>query len=185
MPVFAACGCAALYRRTAFEAAGGYDERFFAYLEDVDLGLRLQASGAHGYYVPSARIYHMGGATSGGEFAPLAVRLRTRNAILLLMKSLPAAIVWRCLPMILACQISWLARAAAHGRLASYLGGLAGVIPLAPAMAGRRRRLRRLWKLRKDDLWRAILESESLARRDFISRDGGRSRFLSWYFRAF
>src|SRR4051794_1267507 len=38
--VFSACAGAALYRRTALEAAGGFDERLFAYLEDVDLGLR-------------------------------------------------------------------------------------------------------------------------------------------------
>ena len=38
-------GGAAAYRRSAFEAAGGFDERLFAYMEDVDLGLRLRAAG--------------------------------------------------------------------------------------------------------------------------------------------
>jgi GT2 family glycosyltransferase len=185
IPVFSACGCAALYRKAALEAADGYDGHFFAYLEDVDLGLRLQAAGAAGYYVPDARVYHLGGATSGGEFAPLAVRLRTRNAILLLLKSIPGRILLRCTPMILAGQASWFGRAAAHGRLLSYLRGLAGVFPLLPAMLAKRRALRRLWKGSAPRLWRSILESENMARRDFLPYRAGRSHFLAWYFRWF
>jgi len=185
IPIFSACGCAALYRKAALEAAHGYDEHFFAYLEDVDLGLRLQAAGAAGYYVPGARVYHLGGATSGGEFAPLAVRLRTRNAILLLLKSIPGRILLRCTPMILAGQVSWFGRAAAHGRLLSYLHGLAGIFPLLPAMLKKRRALRRLWKNSAPRLWRSILESEKMACRDFLPSREARSRFLAWYFHWF
>ena len=185
MPIFAACGCAGLYRRTVLETAGGYDERFFAYLEDVDLGLRLQAGGALGYYVPRARVFHIGGATSGGEFAPLAVRLRTRNALLLLIRSVPGSILFRCLPMILAGQISWLARAAFHGRLWSYLRGLAGAMALSPRMFRSRRDMRRLWRQSGNRLWLSILESENLARRDFGPECTRTSRFLAWYFRMF
>jgi GT2 family glycosyltransferase len=184
-PIFSACGCAALYRKTALEAAQGYDEHFFAYLEDVDLGLRLQAAGALGYYVPGARVYHLGGATSGGEFAPLVVRLGTRNAILLLLKSIPGRILLRCIPMILAGQAFWFGRAVVHGRLLSYLRGLAGIFPLLPVMLGRRRDLRRLWRSAGPRLWRSILESEKLARQDFLPHRERRSHFLAWYFRWF
>ncbi len=45
-PPLAPSGGAALYRRGAFESAGGFDERIFAYYEDLDLGLRLRAAGA-------------------------------------------------------------------------------------------------------------------------------------------
>ena len=75
--VFSASGCAALYRKTVLEELAGFDERFFAYLEDVDLGLRLQSAGYTGFYIPRAEVYHHGGATSGGEFSRLSVRLRT------------------------------------------------------------------------------------------------------------
>ena len=44
MEVFAPCAAAALYRREAFEDVGGFDERFFCYFEDVDLGFRLLAT---------------------------------------------------------------------------------------------------------------------------------------------
>jgi GT2 family glycosyltransferase len=49
--IFSASGCAALYRKSALEMTGGFDERFFAYLEDVDLGLRLQSAGCRGCVV--------------------------------------------------------------------------------------------------------------------------------------
>src|SRR5262249_21335435 len=121
--IFAASGCAAFYRRSVFLDHAGFEESFFAYLEDVDLALRLQAGGHRGYYVPRAVVYHRGGATSGGEFSPLAVRLRTRNAWLLLLSSVPSAVLFRSLPMIALSQLFWAARACAHGRLASYARG--------------------------------------------------------------
>jgi hypothetical protein len=185
IPIFSACGCAALYRRAVLEEVQGYDEHFFAYLEDVELGLRLRAAGVRGYYVPAAKVYHLGGATSGGEFTPLCVHLRTRNAILLLLKSVPGSVLRRCWPMILAGQASWLGRVAAHARLLSYLRGLAGVIPLAPAMLRQRRGMRRLWKNSGERLWRQILESENLARLDFSTPGLKTSHFLAWYFRLF
>src|SRR5664280_2197517 len=43
--VFSPCAAAALYRRNALESVGGFDEDFFCYLEDVDLGFRLRLAG--------------------------------------------------------------------------------------------------------------------------------------------
>jgi GT2 family glycosyltransferase len=184
--IFAASGCAAFYRRTVLEEMGCFDERFFAYLEDVDLGLRLQAAGYSGYYAPRAEVYHYGAATSGGEFSPLAVRLRTRNALLLLLKSLPGRFLLRCLPMILIAQLAWLLRATVHKRLISYIEGLGGALRLAPAMIRERARLRPYWRNTHQNFWQRILQSESMARRDFASaRAKPISLFLQWYFRLF
>ncbi len=185
-PIFSASGCAALYRRQVLEQTGGFDERFFAYLEDVDLGLRLQAAGFSGYYLPRAEVYHHGAGTSGGEFSRLAVRLRTRNSLLLLLKSVPAKFLFRCWPMIILAQLSWIARTVVHGRLGSYLRGLGGAFRLAPAMIKERAGLRPLWKSSGERFWQEILNSESLARREFIPGNAGSgSLFLRWYFRLF
>lgn len=58
-------GGLAAYRRGAFEAAGGFDERLFAYGEDVDLALRLRLAGWDAAAAPAARGVHLGGATIG------------------------------------------------------------------------------------------------------------------------
>jgi GT2 family glycosyltransferase len=184
--IFSACGGAALYRKSALEESDGFDELFFAYLEDVDLGLRLRSAGHYGYYAPQAEVYHYGAATSGGEFSPLAVRLRTRNSILLLVKSMPACIFWRCFPMILAAQASWVTRATLRYKGLSYLRGIMGVFPLLPAMLKKRRKLRHHWRRSASALWQAILHSEALAREDVLeASNNGLSSFLKWYFRIF
>ncbi|MDX6590143.1 MAG: hypothetical protein QOI84_1417 [Solirubrobacterales bacterium] len=66
-------GGAALYRRDAFEAVGGFDERIFLYYEDLDLALRLAAGGAGCRLAAEARALHAYsaslGAASGGKYA--------------------------------------------------------------------------------------------------------------------
>jgi GT2 family glycosyltransferase len=184
--IFSASGCAAIYRRDVLEEMKGFDERFFAYLEDVDLGLRLQAAGCHGYYVPGAKVYHYGAATSGGEFSPLSVRLRTRNSLLLLMKSMPGRILFRCLPMIVFTQLAWLLRVIIHRRMISYIRGLAGAILLIPAMLKDRNGMRPIWRHNHRRLRQTILESESMVRHDFASApEEPVSLFLKWYLRIF
>jgi N-acetylglucosaminyl-diphospho-decaprenol L-rhamnosyltransferase len=58
-------GGAAAYRRSAWEAADGFDPHFFAYGEDVDLALRLRAAGWLAAAAPEARGVHLGGGTAG------------------------------------------------------------------------------------------------------------------------
>jgi GT2 family glycosyltransferase len=53
-----------LCRREAFEAVGGFDERFFLYIEDIDLCLRMRKAGWRLLYIPRARVFHAGGATT-------------------------------------------------------------------------------------------------------------------------
>ncbi len=184
--ICAPCGCAAIYRTSVIQAFGGFDEHFFAYLEDVELGLRLRAAGQRGFYVAQAVVFHQGGGTSGGEFSSLAVRLRTRNSLLLILKSLPIGALWKWSPMIMATQLSWLLRVLSRGKLASYLRGLVSVFPLVPAMLQSRSRMRRLWGGSSRQLRELILQSESMAKEDFCSTaEEWPSVFLKWYFRFF
>jgi GT2 family glycosyltransferase len=92
--VFSACGGAALYRRTALEAVGPFDEDFFAYAEDVDWGFRAQLAGWTCRYQPLAVAFHMGGATSA-RVPNLSRYLFFRNTLSMVAKDWPAAALAR------------------------------------------------------------------------------------------
>lgn len=96
--IFAPCAAAALYRRDAVLDAGGFDEDFFCYFEDVDLGFRLRLLGHRSMLVPDALVYHMGGATSGGAKSDFSVYHGQRNLVWSYFKNMPWPYFWLYLP---------------------------------------------------------------------------------------
>jgi GT2 family glycosyltransferase len=79
--VFSPCAAAALYRRSVLLEVGGFDEDFFCYVEDVDLGFRLRLAGHKALSVPDAVVYHVGSATTGGQHSDFAVYHGHRNLV--------------------------------------------------------------------------------------------------------
>jgi GT2 family glycosyltransferase len=134
--VFAACAGAALYRRQAIEGVGGFDERFFAYLEDVDLGLRLRLAGWRCRFEPVVA-RHAGGGSSAQLARPVDGWV-ARNTLLLVAKAFPL----RWLPLVVYRQLAWASHAVRNRRLGAYLSGFAAALPLLPEMLAERRRLR-------------------------------------------
>lgn len=59
-------GACLLVRRAAFDAVGGFDDRYFMYFEDVDLGFRLGRASWANLYEPSAEVTHVGGRSTAG-----------------------------------------------------------------------------------------------------------------------
>lgn len=119
-PVFSACAAAAVYRRDDWTRAGGFDERFFCYAEDVDLGFRLQLAGRGCWYVPDAVAYHVGSASAGVGSA-FAVYHGHRNLEWMFLKNMPAGLLWRYLPLHVAASVAGTAVFAVRGRAGSYL----------------------------------------------------------------
>jgi GT2 family glycosyltransferase len=124
--VWGACAGAALYRRAALEAVGGFDEAYGMYLEDVDLALRLRLAGWTTRYEPA--VARHAGAGSGSAVGYYVAR----NTVVLAVRWFPAA--WW--PYVLYRQASWLADAARRGpaALAEHLRGLAAAVGRLPAV---------------------------------------------------
>ena len=87
--VFSACAGAALYSIDALEKTGLFDEKHFAYLEDVDISFRAQLYGYKIYFCPEAVCKHVGSGTSGGKYSNFKVELSARNSVFLLYKNFP------------------------------------------------------------------------------------------------
>lgn len=138
-PVFAACAAAALYRRADWVRAGGLDERFFCYAEDVDLGFRLQLAGRGCWYAADAVAHHVGSASAGVGSA-FAVYHGHRNLEWTFVKNMPASLLWRYLPLHLLTWLAGLGRFALRGRGASFVkakwDALAGLGPVWRARRG-------------------------------------------------
>jgi GT2 family glycosyltransferase len=94
-----ATAAASIYRRSAVERAGGFDEDYFLYCEDSDLCLRILLTGSPGLYVPGPSVYHVRGGTTGRE-SDLARFYSLRNGWITLLKDVPAWILLRALPKI-------------------------------------------------------------------------------------
>lgn len=162
-------GCAALYRREMIDEVGGFDEDFFAYADDAELGLRAQLAGWTCPYVPQAVVYHHLGSTLG-RFSEQRLFLIERNRIWLVAKLFP----WRLVvvnPLYFALRCFATAYAALTGRgeaamaqgqlglwrlmrciLKAQVAGWVGV----PMMLRKRRGMRAIRKLNGSEGYRLI-----------------------------
>jgi GT2 family glycosyltransferase len=86
--VLAPSGSAAMYRRSMLEEIGGFDEDFFLYCEDTDLGLRARWAGWQCLYTPKALVHHHYSYTAG-RATPLKAYYVERNRLFLLVKNFP------------------------------------------------------------------------------------------------
>jgi len=94
--IFSPCAAAAMYLREAFLNVGGFDEDFFSYFEDVDLGFRLQLRGYTSMYVPDAVVHHIGSSTFG-QRSNFAFYHSHRNMVWTFFKNMPSTLFWRYL----------------------------------------------------------------------------------------
>ncbi|MGI8557466.1 MAG: glycosyltransferase family 2 protein [Solirubrobacteraceae bacterium] len=140
--VFCPCAGVAVFRRSAFDVVGGFDEDFFAYQEDVDWGLRAQLAGFTARYEPSAVAYHMGGATTGRDQRRYGL-LQRRNQILVPLKSFPLRALLRHAPKIVSYQAGWVVAAAHEGMLPEQLRALWAAILATPRTLRKRRGIER------------------------------------------
>lgn len=149
-------GCAAMYRRSMIETIGGFDEDFFAYADDAELGLRARIAGWKCLYMPRAVVLHHRGQTLG-QVSTRRIELIERNRVLLAAKLFPWSLL--CLN-----GAYYLARIAA-GTLAASRNR--GDVSRFPGLTGK---LRLISALLKADLQAISMLPRMFRKRSHINR---------------
>ncbi len=164
-------GCAAMYRRAMLDQIGGFDEDFFAYADDAELGLRARIAGWKCVYIPKAVVRHHRGATLG-LLSSRRLELIERNRVLLAAKLFPWSLLWLN-------GVYYLMRLAAglwaairqRGEVGRYPGlrgkllaarsllkGDLEALKMLPRMLGKRSSMERIRKLSPREVRRLILD---------------------------
>lgn len=152
---FSPCGASALIHKDTFIEIGGFDERFFCYCEDVDLGFRFRLEGHRCIFWPDALVYHFGSGTTGLA-SDFSVHHGTRNRLWTFVKNMPPLGLFFGLPIHLALTLALLVRAVMVGRASATWSGLkAGVLGIGPVLKDRKAVQKRR-KLSSRDIARAM-----------------------------
>ncbi|MGE3302313.1 MAG: glycosyltransferase family 2 protein [Hyphomonadaceae bacterium] len=168
---FSPCAAAALYRADAWRAAGGFDESFFCYCEDVDLGFRLRLAGHAVMQAPRAIVAHVGGGSSSKR-SDFAVFYGTRNRLWTFVKDMPPALFWALLPAHAAMTCAFLCVSPFRGTGKATWRGVAAGLKGLPAIWRARRTLQRQRKTSLAALARALAWSpRAMLRRQPVIRD--------------
>jgi N-acetylglucosaminyl-diphospho-decaprenol L-rhamnosyltransferase len=154
MRVFSPCAAAALYRRDIFEAAGGFAESFFCYMEDVDLGFRLNLCGHEAMQVAAARVRHAGSATSGGRMSRFSLYHGLRNSVFVTVRCMPFPLVCLALPLMILSQV-WIG--ARTGRFAVRMEGVRDGLRCLPQLLGQRRAIQARRRISIGELSRLLV----------------------------
>jgi GT2 family glycosyltransferase len=135
---FGPCAAAALYRTEWFRSAGGFDERFFCYAEDVDLAFRLRLAGGRCAQVPDAVVAHVGSAVAG-PMSEFCVYHLTRNHIWTFVKCMPWPLLLLLLPAHVALIAATWLRAHRYGHASAARRGIADALRGLPDIWSTRR----------------------------------------------
>ena len=173
-------GCAAMYRKPMLDQIGGFDEDFFAYGDDAELGLRARIAGWKCMYVPDAVARHHRGQTLGLE-STRRLELIERNRVLLAMKLFPWSLLWRN-GLYYAARLAAGAWAAVKGKgetllfpgwkgklrmAGALISGDFQALLLAPRMLRKRRDIRKIRKLSPGEV-RLLLKRYRISLRELL-----------------
>ena len=99
--VFTCCAGATIYNKKILNKLGYFDEAFFAYLEDVDIGFRANCFGYKNIFCPDAIVYHIISGTTGNKKTEFKTKLSARNNVYLIYKNLPLLLIILNLPFLI------------------------------------------------------------------------------------
>ena len=147
-------GAAALFRRDVYLEAGGFNEDFFCYMEDVDLGLRLQLLGYRCFYIADAVVTHQGSALVG-KYSDFQVYHGHRNLVWVYLMNMPSPWIWIYLPQHLLYNVASIILFILRGKMAVILRAKIDAI----------KGLSRAWQQRKQIQQTARISTSELRKR--------------------
>lgn len=144
--IFSACGGAAIYRKAVFDRIGMFDEKHFAYLEDLDIGYRARIYGYRNLYEPEAEALHAGSGFSGSRYNEFKVNLSSANSVYVIGKNMPILQILINLPFLLAGFAVKTMFFSLKGLGVTYIKGLGRGLACCFSKEGRNRHVRFKWK---------------------------------------
>jgi len=154
--IFSPCAAAALYSRSAWVEVGGFDEDYFCYLEDVDLGFRLRLAGHRCLYVPSSVAHHLGSGTTGGQHSDFAAYHGHRNLMWTFVKNMPPPLFWLLLPLHLALNFGSVIWLMLRGQGRVVLRAKRDALRGLPSIWRKRQIIQQQRRVSVRDIWRVL-----------------------------
>lgn len=171
--VFSACAAAALYSREDFLEAGGFDEDYFSYFEDVDLGFRLRLGGGKCLYVPEAVVHHVGSGSTGKR-SDFSVYYGYRNLVWTFVKNMPSPLIWVLLPLHIATLLFFVAYLTLRGQGRVMWKAMFDAVRGLPKVLRKRKVIQLNKKIETGDVWKVMSTGLLEPYREFMQRNRGR-----------
>ena len=154
--IFSACAAALMIHADIIKQYGGFDEDFFCYMEDVDLGFRMRLYGQKCLLVPDAIAYHVGSAASGGQHSDFAVYHGHRNLVWTYIKNMPGLFFWLFLPLHCAVNLLAVVWFSLRGQGRTILKAKWDALKGLPRMWRKRKMIQSQRKASLSSIWRAM-----------------------------
>lgn len=168
--VFSACAAAALYRREDFLEVGGFDEDYFSYFEDVDLGFRLRLAGKKCLYVPEAVVHHVGSASTGKR-SDFSVYYGYRNMVWTFFKDMPSPLIWFFLPVHIATLLFFVGYLSMRGQGKVILRAIRDALQGLPGILEKRKAIQKNKKINPSELLKVMSTGLLDPYREFVLRN--------------
>lgn len=175
-PIFCPSAAAALFRRHALVEIGGFDDDYFCYVEDIDLGFRLRLAGYQATYVPEAVVHHVGSATTGGQHSDFSVYHGHRNLVWTFVKNMPGALFWLLLPLHLLLNLATIAVFIGRGQGRVILRSKRDAIKGLPQAWAKRKKIQAGRVATAREIWR-VLDKSLFPRLKVAKRNGNKDGF--------
>ncbi|NOH04642.1 MAG: glycosyltransferase family 2 protein [Chloroflexi bacterium] len=168
--IFSPCAAAALYRREEFLGLGGFDEDYFSYFEDVDLGFRLRLNGGKCLYVPEAVVRHVGSASTGRR-SDFSVYYGYRNLIWTFFKDMPSPWIWIFLPFHVATMLFFAIYITLRGQGRAIWSAIFDAIRGLPKMLAKRKAIQKNMKIKPGNVLKFMSRGIFEPYQEFIKRN--------------